>query len=101
VLGRHMRDFMAEHAREFGFGLEQSEQAARHMDDAAWRSKRVYAVGIEDDELPVELRPRTALRQHLSNQRHIPGNVLVLIDAEVLPQFSADFFTEFALIGVG
>ena len=41
------------------------------------------------------------LRQNLSDQRHVPGDVLVLIDAEVLSELRADLFAELAFVGVG
>ncbi len=101
VLGRHVRDFVAEHAGKLRFVLDQAEQAAGHMNDAAGRRERVHTVGVEDDELPVQVRTRAALRQHLADERHILRDVLVLIDAEVLAQFRAHVFAELSFVRVG
>ena len=49
---------MAEHAGELRFVLHQAEQAAGDVDDAARRGKGVDAVGVEHDELPVEVGRR-------------------------------------------
>ncbi len=57
-----MGDFMAEHAREFGLVSDQSEQPARDMHDPAGRGKCIHPVGVENDELPIQIRARTTLR---------------------------------------
>ena len=48
----------AEHAGELGFVLHQRQRAAGDVDVAARRRQRVDAVGVEDDELPRQIRPR-------------------------------------------
>ena len=101
VLRRHVRDFVAEHAGKLRFVLGQAKQAAGHVNDAAGRRERVDAVGVENDELPVQVRARAALREHLADERHVLRHVLVLIDAEVLAQFRAHVFAELALVRVG
>ena len=56
MLLRDVRDLVAEHAGQLRLVLDQAERAARDVDDAAGRRERVDAVGVEHDELPVEVR---------------------------------------------
>ena len=91
---------MTEDTRQLGLVLDQPERAARDVHDAARGSERVDAVRIEHDELPVQLRTRAGLRKDIADERHIPGDVLVLIDAEFLPELRADLLAELPLVGV-
>ena len=53
-------------ARQFGLGLHQAEQPPGDVDDPAGRGIGIHAVGVEHDELPVQVRLRAGLR-------HRPG----------------------------
>ena len=88
----------AEHAGELRLALDQTERAARDVHEAARRGERVDAVGVEDDELPVEVGPRARLRQHGADQRDVLRDVRVLIDAEPSRSFVADLLAELALL---
>ena len=63
VLLGDVRDLVPEHAGQLRFVLGQPQRAAGDVDDAAGRGERIHAIGIEHDELPVQVRPRARLRQ--------------------------------------
>ena len=84
MLLRDVRNLVAEHAGQLGFGLDQRERAARDVHEPARRRKRVDAVGVEHDERPRQLRPRRLLGQHRADERDVLVDRRVLHDAEPL-----------------
>ena len=62
VLRRDVDDFVPQHVGQLGFVLNQRQRAARDVNEAAWRRKRVDAVGVQDDERPLEPRPSRSAR---------------------------------------
>ena len=97
VLLRDVRDLVAQHAGELGFGLDERERAARDVDEAARRRKRVDAIGIEHDEGPRQLWPRRLLGQHRADERDVFVNRRILHDAEALADLRADIAAELDL----
>ena len=68
-----VRDLVPEHAGQLRFVLRQPERAAGDVDDAARRGERVDAVGVEDDELPVEVG------RELACARTVPTSVTYFV----------------------
>ena len=81
--------------------LHQRQRAARDVDVAAGRGKRVHAVGVEHDELPGKLRPLAVLRQHAADERHVLVDRRILDDAVTLPDLLADGRADLLLVFVG
>ena len=94
-------DLVPEHAGQLRFALDQPERAAGDVDDPARRGEGVDAVGVEDDELPLQVRPRAGLRQH------VPTSVTYFVTAaswktpNSFADLDADLLADLALVGLG
>ena len=78
-----VRDFVPEHPGELRLGLEEAKRAFGNVHQPARRGERVHAVGVEDDELPLQIGAGAGLCQHVSNQRNVLGQSGVLNHAEL------------------
>ena len=90
MLVRDVRHFVAEHAGELRFVLDQRERAARDVHEPAGRRERVDAVGVEDDERPRQLRPLGLQRDRGADERHVFVDGRILDDPEPLADLQAD-----------
>ena len=82
VLVRDVADFVAEHAGELRFVLDQAERAARDVHDAAGRREGVDAVGIEHDEVQSRSGRSDLLRERRADERDVLVDRRILHDAE-------------------
>ena len=65
-----------------------AKRAARDVDEAAGRRKRVDRIGVEHDELPRHVGLARRLGYRGADQRHVAMHVRVLHDAVALAHFS-------------
>ncbi len=96
-----VRELVPEDTGQLRLALDQTKCASGDVDDAARRRKRVDAVGIEDDELPLKVGSRAGLRQDRPDQRHVLGDRRILQDAELLADQSAHLLAELPLVLFG
>ncbi len=64
-------DFVADHARQFGLGIQIGHETARDVDIAAGQRKRVDVGAVDHGEVPVQRRPVALLRQVLADFVHV------------------------------
>ena len=80
-------DFMAEHTRELGFGIEVYEQSAIHIDIAAAGGERIDAFVVDDEEFEFLVGQVARQRQALADDVHVFLHGLVVVEAQRLDDF--------------
>ncbi len=98
VLPRDVRDFVSQYAGELRLALDETKRAARDVDDATRRGERIHTVGVEHDELPLQVGTAAHLRHHGADERDVFGHLFVLQHAELETHAVADRFTKRAFI---
>ena len=80
-------DFMPQHARELGFGIEIHEQSAIHIDVAAAGGERIDAFIVDDEEFEFLVGQVARERQALADDAHVFLRGLVVVQAQRLDDF--------------
>ena len=80
-------DFVAEHARELGLGIEVHEQAAIHIDVAAAGGECIDGFVVDDEELEFLVRHVADERHALADDVHVFLGGLVVVEAQRLDDF--------------
>jgi hypothetical protein len=84
MAGGDMADLVSQHAREFGLGRGERDQAARRVDEPARQREGIDDVRIEHREAPVELGHLGTRRERLANPRDIVAQRRVRVFAAEL-----------------
>ena len=78
-----MSDFMAHDGSQLGLGVEMGEDAAGHVDEAAWNGKSVDRFVIDDLELPGEFRSLGHGRHSVADILDVLLECLIGVEAEL------------------
>ena len=87
---RDVRYLVAQDIGELRLGFDQAEQPLGDVHDSTRCRVGVDAIGVEDDELPIQGGTRAGLRENRSNKGYVGRDGLVLFDTEMLAQLEAD-----------
>ena len=91
----HVRNLVAENVGELVLGIRESQEAPRHVDEAARQGERVGCVLIDDLEDGVKVPPRCVSQQPLPqgrdvrvqarvvHQPHLQGDLFGLVSADL------------------
>ena len=101
VAGRDMADLVAQHGREFGFGIDVSENAARDVDVAARQREGIDLRTVEDSEMIFEVRTMALCRQFLADHLDIGLEFRVGIHAVLFFDLAVIAVAEFDFLGLG
>jgi hypothetical protein len=77
-------DLVAEHRGEVRLVLEVGQDPARDVDVAAHGREGVHVVGVDDREVPLELRPLADRRELLADPLHVLLQLEVVVHAHLL-----------------
>ncbi len=77
----HVRELVAQHGGQFGFGVQVGQQAAEDVDVAAAGGEGVDRIVVDDGELPGQVGLVAGARDALAHRVHVFLDGLVLVDA--------------------
>ena len=100
VLG-DVRDFMGEHAGEFGFALRAQQQSRVHADESARQGECVDGVVSNSEKLERAGRIRTVADQPIADAVQIVGDVRIVDVSGVGANLAHDALAEFAFLDGG
>jgi hypothetical protein len=96
-----VRDFMGEHAGEFGLALRAEQQARMHADESARQCECVDGIVGDSEKFERAGRIWTVADQAVANAVQIVGNVGIVDVGRVGANLAHDPLAEFSFLGGG